>query len=560
MPARRRRTKPSLSKAFSSLATTSPSIPAGKVSQTSPCGERPCAAPRLKTREAAMSTQLPLLVIEDVSRRFGATLALNKVRFDLRAGEVHALMGENGAGKSTLMKILAGNIQRDAGRILIDGIEVEIRSPIEATDHGIAIIHQELNTVSDMTVAENLALGREPRTRLGMLDRHRMEQQAREKLARIHSTIDPRRPLGSLSVGMQQMVEIARAVGENARVLVLDEPTAALSRAEAQELYRIIAQMRSAGVGLIYISHRMEEVWQLADRVTVLRDGGYVGTGTLAEISPPAVVRMMVGRPVADLYHHDKRNPGATVLKVAGLASENVGPVAFSVRAGEVVCMAGLIGSGRTEVGRLIFGADPRTAGSVTIEGRPSRPSNPFEAIADGIGMVPENRKEQGLFLEHSVEDNIAISSLDRFVAAGVVNRTKRRDAVMEQMKRLKLRLNAALLPVKALSGGNQQKAALARWLLRDSKVLILDEPTRGVDIGAKREIYEEIDQLARAGKAILIISSDLPEAIGISDRLMVMREGRIVSELVSEKTSEEEVMLHATGTAIHGGNTGVRP
>jgi len=507
-----------------------------------------------------MSIRPPLLAVEDVSRRFGATLALNKVRFDLRAGEVHALMGENGAGKSTLMKILAGNIQRDSGRILIDGREVEIRSPIEAAAHGIAIIHQELNTVRDMTVAENLALGREPRTRFGTLDRRRMDEQAREKLARIHSTIDPRRPLGSLSVGMQQMVEIARAVGENARVLVLDEPTAALSRAEAQELYRIIGQMRSAGVGLIYISHRMEEVWQLADRVTVFRDGGYVGTGTLAQISPPDVVRMMVGRPVADLYHHDKRDPGATVLEVEGLAGTGVGPVNLSVRAGEVVCMAGLIGSGRTEVGRLLFGADPRTAGSVRIGGRPSRPADPFEAIADGIGMVPENRKEQGLFLDHSVEDNIAISSLDRFVAAGVVNRTERRDAVLTQMKRLSLRLNALSLPVKALSGGNQQKAALARWLLRDSRVLILDEPTRGVDIGAKREIYEEIDQLARAGKAILVISSDLPEAIGISDRLLVMREGKIVSELVSEKTSEEEVMLYATGTAAPGGNTGVQP
>ncbi|CDX61592.1 fused L-arabinose transporter subunits of ABC superfamily: ATP-binding components [Mesorhizobium plurifarium] len=507
-----------------------------------------------------MSIQTPLLAVEDVSRRFGATLALNKVRFDLRAGEVHALMGENGAGKSTLMKILAGNIQRDSGRILIDGRDVEIRSPIEAAANGIAIIHQELNTVRDMTVAENLALGREPRTRLGMLDRRRMDEQAREKLGRIHSAIDPRRPLGSLSVGMQQMVEIARAVSENARVLVLDEPTAALSRAEAQELYRIIGQMRSAGVGLIYISHRMEEVWQLADRVTVFRDGGYVGTGTLAEISPPDVVRMMVGRQVADLYQHDKRDPGATVLEVEGLTGTAVGPVDLSVRAGEVVCMAGLIGSGRTEVGRLLFGADPRTAGSVRIEGRPSRPADPFEAIADGIGMVPENRKEQGLFLDHSVEDNIAISSLDRFVAAGVVDRTARRNAVLAQMKQLGLRLNALSLPVKALSGGNQQKAALARWLLRDSRVLILDEPTRGVDIGAKREIYEEIDRLARAGKAILVISSDLPEAIGISDRLLVMRQGRIVAELVSQKTSEEEVMLHATGTATRSGNQGAQP
>ncbi len=500
----------------------------------------------------------PLLILEGISKRFGATLALNDVRFDLHAGEVHALMGENGAGKSTLMKILAGNIERDSGRIRIDGEEVDIRSPRDAARHGIAIIHQELNTVPEMTVAENLALGREPRTRFGMLDRPTMEEEAREKLARIHSSIDPRRKLGSLSVGMQQMVEIARAVGENARVLVLDEPTAALSRAEALELYKLIAQMRAAGVGMIYISHRMEEVWQLADRVTVFRDGTYVGTGPLSEIGPADVVRMMVGRTVADLYHHEPREAGRPLLTVRDLTGHAVGPVDLTVHAGEVVCMAGLIGSGRTEVGRLIFGADARSQGHVEIDGRKSDPSDPTEAIADGVGMVPENRKEQGLFLDHSVEDNVAISSLDRFVSAGVIRRQERRSAVLGEMERLRLRLNAVDLPVKALSGGNQQKAALARWLLRDCDVLILDEPTRGVDIGAKREIYEQIDGLARAGKAILVISSDLPEAIGISDRLLVMRQGRIVAELESARTSEEEVMLHATGTAATAANTGV--
>jgi ribose transport system ATP-binding protein len=492
----------------------------------------------------------PLLMLEGVSKRFGATLALNGVRFDLRAGEVHALMGENGAGKSTLMKILAGNLQRDAGRLLMDGKEIDIRSPRDARGHGIAIIHQELNTVPDMTVAENLSLGAEPCTKLGMLDRRRVLQEAREKLARIGANIDPSRPLGSLGVGMQQMVEIARAVSEDARVLVLDEPTAALSRAEAEQLYKIIGQMRSAGTGLIYISHRMEEVWQLADRVTVFRDGAHVGTSEMADISPADVVRMMVGRSIGNLYNHAPRRAGAVVLDVAGLRGERLGPVDFQVRFGEVVCMAGLIGSGRTEVGRLLFGADRRTGGTVRIDGRESRPADPFSAITDGVAMVPEDRKEQGLFLDHSVEDNIAISSLDRFVTAGVVRRGQVRDAVQAQMQRLHLRLNALDLPVKALSGGNQQKAALARWLLRDSKVLILDEPTRGVDIGAKREIYELIDELARAGKAVLVISSDLPEAIGISDRLLVMRAGRIIRELRSDSTTEEEVMFHATGTA----------
>ncbi|WP_062228579.1 sugar ABC transporter ATP-binding protein [Aureimonas frigidaquae] len=498
------------------------------------------------------SMTAPLLQLEGVSKRYGATLALNDVHLDLRAGEVHALMGENGAGKSTLMKILAGNVERDSGRILVDGREVDIRSPRDARAHGIAIIHQELNTVPAMTVAENLSLGAEPRTRLGTLDRARVLADAREKLARIGAAIDPRRPLGSLSIGMQQMVEIARAVAENARILVLDEPTAALSRAEAQALYALIGQMRAAGVGMVYISHRMEEVWQLADRVTVFRDGTHVGTGTMQELAPGDVVRMMVGRPVADLYRHDPRSPGKPVLDVENLSGEGVGPVSFRVHAGEVVCMAGLIGSGRTEVARLLFGADPRSGGDVRVSARPSRPADPNAAIADGFGFVPEDRKAQGLFLDHSVEANIAISTLPRFAPGGVVRAGTVREAVLSEMRRLRLRLNALGLPVRALSGGNQQKAALARWLLRDSAILILDEPTRGVDIGAKREIYEVIDGLARAGKAVLVISSDLPEAIGISDRLLVMRGGRIVRDLRSADTTEEEVMLYATGAAPH--------
>lgn len=490
----------------------------------------------------------PLLELHGITKRFGATLALNDVRFDLRAGEVHALMGENGAGKSTLMKILSGNIQRDAGSILIDGRPVDIRSPRDARAHGIAIIHQELNTVPAMTVAENLSLGQEPRNNFGMLDRGKVLRDANEKLARIHADIDPTRPLGSLGIGMQQMVEIARAVSENARVLVLDEPTAALSRTEAQELYAVVNRMRTQGVGLIYISHRMEEVWQLSDRITVFRDGTCVGTGARGELSEADIVRMMVGRSIGDLYRHEPRSAGKVVLDVTDLAADGLGPCSFQVRAGEVVSMSGLVGSGRTELVRLIFGADRRTGGTVRVNGKPSSPGNPSDAIADGLGMVPEDRKTQGLFLDHSVERNVAISSLDQFVSADVVHDRAVREAVLEQMERLRLRKNAIDLPVRALSGGNQQKAAVARWLLRDSAVMILDEPTRGVDIGAKREIYELIDALARAGKAILVISSDLPEAIGIADRILVVRGGRIVKELLAAEASEEAVMRHAVG------------
>ena len=489
----------------------------------------------------------PLLQLEGVSKRYGATLALDRVNFDLNPGEVHALMGENGAGKSTLMKILAGNVAADSGRILIEGKEVAVRGPEDAARLGIAIIHQELNTVPDMTVAENLALGKEPKTRFGFLDRKRIIDDAKRKLARIHSDIEPTQKLGTLSVGLQQMVEIARAVGENARVLVLDEPTAALSRSEAQELYRLVGEMRRQGVAMVYISHRMEEVWLLSDRITVFRDGRDIGTAPASQLREADVVNMMVGREIGALYAHAPRQPGETLLETRGLTGAGVGPVDLQLRAGEVVCLAGLIGSGRTEFAKLIFGADPRLAGSVWIRGRESQPADPVDAIRDGIGMVPEDRKAEGLFLEHTVRQNIAISSLGQFSTAGVIRGEEERKAVLGQMAQLSLRATAIDLPAKALSGGNQQKAALARWLLRDCDVLILDEPTRGVDIGAKREIYETIDALARAGKALLIISSDLPEAIGISDRLMVMRQGRFVAELQSSQATEEDVMLHAT-------------
>lgn len=492
----------------------------------------------------------PLLQLRGISKRFGATAALTKASFDLHAGEVHALMGENGAGKSTLMKILAGNISRDEGEVLIDGVPVEIHDPTDARAHKIAIIHQEINTVRDMTIAENLALGVEPRTRFGALDRARMRREAREKLALIGLDLDPNLPLGSLSIGMQQMVEIARASSEEARILVLDEPTAALSRAETDDLYRIIEDARDRGVGLIYISHRMEEVWKLADRVTVFRDGETVGTRERGEIEPSDVVRMMVGRDIGDLYHHTPREISEPVLEVDQLSGNGIGPVSFTVHAGEVVCFAGLIGSGRTEMARLVFGAESADSGSIRLDGQPYSVAHPDQAIGQGISMVPENRKEQALFLDHTVEDNISVSSLGRFSPGGVLNRRAIRKAVLSLMEFLKLRTNAIGLSARSLSGGNQQKTVLARILMTESRLLILDEPTRGVDIGAKREIYELIDELSRQGKAILMISSDLPEAIGTSDRVLVMHHGRIAADLRSQETTEEEVMSFATGTA----------
>jgi ribose transport system ATP-binding protein len=500
-----------------------------------------------------MSEATPTLALRGISKRYGSTAALTSVDFDLRQHEVHALMGENGAGKSTLMKILAGTESADSGRILLDGQEVSIHNPLQARAHGIATIHQELNTVPSMTVAENLALGMEPRTRYGTLDRRRMRAEAVEKLRAVGSTIDPSTELGSLSVGLQQMVEIARAVSEDARILVLDEPTAALSRGESEQLFRLIDQMRTAGVGLVYISHRMEEVGLLADRVTILRDGRLVGTLAREDAHQDEIVRMMVGRQISDLYAHAPRLPGEVALRVAGLTGDGLGPADFSVARGEVVAMSGLVGSGRTELARLIFGADRASSGQIEVLGHPLDAATPSAAIAAGIGMLPESRKDQGLFLEHSVSRNMAISDLRRFSNGGVVNERGIRRAVTDTMERLHIRTNAIDLPVSTLSGGNQQKAALGRWLIRNSEVVFLDEPTRGVDIGAKREIYELIDGLARAGKAVLVISSDLPEAIGISDRLLVVRNGRIVAELNSADATEELVMAYATGTRQQG-------
>jgi ribose transport system ATP-binding protein len=492
-----------------------------------------------------------LITMEGITKSFGGAPALRGVDFDLRAGEVHALMGENGAGKSTLMKVLAGVHPPDAGMIRIDGRPVTVSSPIEATALGIAIIHQELNTVPDLTVAENLALGAEPRTRWGSLDRKRVLRDAADKLARIRADIDPRLPMRRLSVGKQQMVEIARALAEDARILVLDEPTAALSDREARQLFGLIDEMRAAGMGLVYISHRMEEVWQLADRVTVFRDGRSVGTSEKAEITPERVVTQMIGRNVEELYVHDDRTPGEVVLRVEGLTDgAGIGPVDLELRAGEVVGMVGLIGAGRTEIARMIYGADRARGGTVLLDGKRLDHRSPAASIRDGIGLLPESRKEEALFPQMSIRDNLVASALDGLSRLGVLRRRAVGDVATRQMEALRIRGTSPLQEVQHLSGGNQQKVVLGRWLTVGPRVLILDEPTRGVDIGAKYEIYRIINEQARIGVAVLVVSSDLPEALGISDRVVVVRDGRIVAELDRSEATEEAVMLHATGVA----------
>ncbi|MCU1409280.1 MAG: transporter related protein [Microbacteriaceae bacterium] len=483
-----------------------------------------------------------------VSKRFGAAKALDDVHLELHAGEVHALMGENGAGKSTLMKILSGVYSPDAGTIQINGEVVSIQNPRDALAKGIAIIHQELNTVPKMTVAENLALGHEP-TRAGVLDRKEMRRSAREKLSRIGVEISVDQPLGKLSVGMQQLVEIARAVAEDAKILVLDEPTASLSQVEAERLFELVEEMRKSGMALAYISHRMEEVWRLSDRITVLRDGQWVSTTSRADVTPEQVVNHMVGRDVENLYVHENRSPGGTVLSLRGLTDgKNVGPVDLDVRAGEVVGLVGLVGAGRTELARMIFGADRIDGGKITIDGRAIDVRNPHDAIHHRIGLLPESRKEQALFLDMSIRDNAAMSSIDRFNTGGILKLRAIRDAVEKVNGSLRVRSASINQNVSALSGGNQQKVVLSRWLLAGPKVLILDEPTRGVDIGAKQEIYRIINDMTLKGMAILMISSDLPEALGISDRVLVVHNGRIAKEFSRDEATEHSVMMYATG------------
>ncbi|MFC7407048.1 sugar ABC transporter ATP-binding protein [Georgenia alba] len=504
---------------------------------------------------AAGDGAAPLLRMRGVSKSFAGTRVLSDVDVDLDRGEIHALVGENGAGKSTLMKILGGVHAPDDGLIELDGEPVAFGSPGQAIAAGVAMIHQELSTVPEMTVAENLALGNEPARAGFLLDRRRLRSEAERKLAPIGGGIDPDARMRTLSVGRQQMVEIARAIDQQARILILDEPTASLSDTEAQRLFEVLEGMRASGMGLFYISHRLDEVWRLADRVTVLRDGAHVSTTARGELEQGDVVARMIGRQVDALYVREHRRPGQPVLEVRDLVGRNgIGPVSFDVRAGEVVSLVGLIGAGRTEIARTLYGADTRLSGSVTIEGRPARIGAPGDAIALGVGMVPESRKEQALFSWMGVRDNITVASLRQHARFGVLDPRRVDEAARHFVDSLRIRARSPRQEVRTLSGGNQQKVVLARWLANDPRVLILDEPTRGVDVGAKHEIYRIINEQAERGTAVLIVSSDLPEALGISDRLLVVRDGRVVKELDGATATEEDVMSYATGVLKEAG------
>jgi ribose transport system ATP-binding protein len=492
-----------------------------------------------------------LVEMVGIEKRFPGVHALEDAHFELRSGEVHALVGENGAGKSTLMKILAGIYEPDAGSLRFRGEDVLIPNPRAAQQLGISIIHQELNLMPHLTVAQNIFIGREPRARLPfILDDQALNARARALFESLHLRMDPRRRVGDLAVAEQQMVEIAKALSFNAAVLIMDEPTAALTETEIGELFRIIRQLRESGVGVVHISHRLEELKQISDRVTVMRDGRFVATLATAEASLGQVISMMVGRTIFEEATEIPENAHSeVVLEVRHLnRGRMVRDVSFELRKGEILGFAGLVGAGRTEVARAVFGADRADSGEILVHGTPVRIASPSDAVRNGIGYLSEDRKRFGLALGMDVESNIVLASLRRFIGwLGRINSHLTRLASQRQVTNLAIKTPSLRQKVRNLSGGTQQKVVVGKWLTADTEILIFDEPTRGIDIGAKSEIYRLLNDLARDGKAIIMISSELPEILRMSHRIVVMCEGRITGILPAAEATQEAIMGYAT-------------
>lgn len=495
---------------------------------------------------------MPLLVeMRGIEKRFPGVYSLRRVNFDLEKGEVHALMGENGAGKSTLMKILSGVYQKDAGSVMVDGKDVVFDGPKAAQNAGIGIIHQELSLMNDLTVAQNVFIGREPRSAWGIVDEKLLNKQASDIFQKMNFDIDPMTEIGSLTVAKQQMVEIAKALSFQSRVLIMDEPTAALNDAEIAELFHIIRRLKAEGVGIIYISHKMDEIKQISDRVTVLRDGEYIGTVKADSTPLSDIISMMVGREVKDetINIPDLSNQ-PELLSVKGInRGKEIKDVSFSLKRGEILGFAGLMGAGRTEVARAIFGADPIDSGEVWVHGKQCRIQSPRDAVAAGIGYLSEDRKHFGLALGMDVRANISMAALNHFTGTfGVLNEAQMSEVAKGYIKQLGIRTPSDTQEVGFLSGGNQQKVVIAKWLLKNCDILIFDEPTRGIDVGAKSEIYKLLESLADQGKAIIVISSELPEVMRLSHRIAVMCQGKLTGILPGGKaTTQENIMALAT-------------
>ncbi len=515
-----------------------------------------------------MEQQAPVLDVRRVTKRFPGVLALDDISFELRPGEVHALVGENGAGKSTLIKVMTGVYRPDEGQILFKGEEVSFSEPRESQEAGISTIYQEINLIPLLSVAQNVFLGREPRNRLGLIDRERMNREAAEILQRYGIGTDVKAPLRSLGLGVQQMVAIARAISVDARVVIMDEPTSSLEAREVETLFGVIGQLREEGVGVIYVSHRLDELYEICDRVTVLRDGRLVYTGKLADLSRLELIAQMLGRELAEVEKEGATGFGEEheaseeepVLQARGLTQHpRLREISFDVRPGEVVGLAGLLGAGRSETAKAIFGAEPVDSGTVKVGGEDVRTGSPAAAIKAGIAFLPEDRKSEGIIPDLSVKENIVAAALPRFARAGIVSEKAQDELVEEFIRRLGIKASSPDQPVRELSGGNQQKVLLARWLCMNPKVLILDEPTRGIDVGAKAEIQKLVDDLALEGLGVILISSELDEMTEGSDRVVALREGTMVGLLSGDEITEGnlmELLAHGEDSGENGGAT----
>lgn len=489
-----------------------------------------------------------ILKMEGISKRFLGVVALQDVDFELFPGEIHALVGENGAGKSTLMKVLMGIHHPDGGRILFKGQPFQAKNPKDAQQHGISMIFQEFNLMPDLTVAENIFAARELRKARNLLiDDRRMNQKTQELLDSLSLSFSPTQKISSLSVAEMQMVEIAKALLYNSDVLVLDEPTSALAEHEVNKLFDILRRLREQGVAIVYISHRLEEFDRIVDKITVLRDGKYIGTKRWKDTTVPEMIRMMVGRSLEEQFPSRNAKIGEVVLEARNFSNAKLKNVSLSVRSGEVLGLAGMMGAGRTEFARAIFGADPRESGEIFMDGRQIAVHTPADAIAHNIVYLPEDRKKDGLLLDQSVAMNILLASLSDNARHGIVNAKSCADTVSQKLSELSVKTPSSKQLVKFLSGGNQQKVLVCRWLCLNARVIIFDEPTRGIDVGAKYEIYSLINKMAEAGAAIIMISSEMPEVLGMSDRIAVMYEGRMVGEVERAEASQEKILNMAS-------------
>ena len=491
----------------------------------------------------------PLLQMQSIVKIFPGTRALSEVDFDLYPGEVHALIGENGAGKSTLIKIIAGLYHAEAGTIRLNGEAVEFRNPGESLERGIKVVYQELDLAPNLSVAENVFLGNFPRNAMRMVDWRKLRSATSELLDELGLDIDPRTRIDELRVAEQQLVEIARALSRQAQIIVMDEPTSALSPSEIEKLFAVINRMKNRGVGVIYVSHKLDEIYQIADRVTVLRDGERVVTKDVSETQTSDLVTWMVGREVKDLYPKTPVEIGEVLLEAQGVSGDGLGTFDFNVHAGEVVAIFGLMGAGVHLLGRVLYGDEYRT-GKLTLAGQTIHPNSPSDAIKKGLGLLTENRKEDGLILPLSVKENITLVALRKFASFTLIQNGSERGAATEYVDKLSIKTPSLRQKIRFLSGGNQQKALIGRWMLENLKVLILTEPTRGIDVGSKSEIYRLIDELAHQGMGILVLSTELPEVLGIADRILTVHEGSVSGSFTREEATQEKLMSAAVMAA----------